>query len=105
MASVTWFPMVKTGFNDLIGSWIMRPILLPQTLLISPSVSWSKSSPSRTILPETMIPGGIGTRRIIDSIVTDLPEPDSPTIPRVSPFRRVKLIPSTALTVPKRVRN
>ena len=43
-------------------------------------------------------------RRIRDSIVTDLPEPDSPTRPMVSPRCTVKLTPSTALHVPQRVR-
>ena len=33
------------------------------------------------ISPETISPGGFGMRRLIESEVTDLPEPDSPTIP------------------------
>ena len=33
---------------------------------------------------------------IIDLVVTDLPEPDSPTIAKVSPFFRSKSIPRTA---------
>ena len=41
--------------------------------------------------------------RINDSMVTDLPEPDSPTMPSVSPRFRSKLTPSTARTVPQRV--
>ena len=41
--------------------------------------------------------------RINDNIVTDFPEPDSPTMPRVSPRRKSKLTPSTARTVPQRV--
>ena len=61
------------------------------------------SSPSKTILPETIFPGGMGINLIKESMVTDFPQPDSPTIPRVSPFLRSKEIPSTALTVPQRV--
>ena len=38
-----------------------------------------------------MRPGGCGTRRMIDSAVTLLPQPDSPTRPRVSPRPTVKL--------------
>ena len=37
--------------------------------------------------------------------VVDLPEPDSPTMPRVRPCSRVKLMPSTARTSPTRLRN
>ena len=51
-----------------------------------------------------MRPGGSGMSRISDSMVTDLPEPDSPTMPQGS--RRVagrSLTPSTARTVPQRV--
>jgi hypothetical protein len=32
--------------------------------------------------------------------IVDLPQPDSPTTPRVSPSRTVKETPSTALTAP-----
>ena len=32
-----------------------------------------------------MRPGGVGMRRMIDSAVTLLPEPDSPTMATVSP--------------------
>ena len=47
-------------------------------------------------LAAAMRPGGLGTSRMIDSDVTDLPQPDSPTMPSVSPGARVKLTPSTA---------
>src|ERR1700730_13735912 len=59
-------------------------------------------SPKR-IFPPTTFPGS-GTRRRIESAVTDLPLPDSPTMPRVSPLLTSKLIPSTALTVPEEVK-
>src|SRR4051794_12893292 len=45
-----------------------------------------------------MRPGGSAMSRMIDRFVTDLPEPDSPTMPSVSPLRRSKLTPLTALT-------
>ena len=61
------------------------------------------SSPSRMTCPPTMWPGGEGITRIIDSAVTDLPQPDSPTIPSVSPRLSEKLTPSTAFVVPHRV--
>jgi hypothetical protein len=40
----------------------------------------------------------------MDKAVMLLPEPDSPTMPRVSPGIREKLTPSTALTTPVRVK-
>ena len=41
--------------------------------------------PSKTISPDTIRPGGSGTSRATDSADTLLPQPDSPTSPRVSP--------------------
>src|SRR5439155_26636571 len=51
-----------------------------------------------------MRPGGCGIRRITDSAVTLLPEPDSPTTPSVSPLLMWKSIPSTARTTPSSVK-
>ena len=45
-----------------------------------------------------MRPGGLGISRMIDRFVTDLPDPDSPTMPSVSPRARSNDTPSTALT-------
>src|SRR5687768_10804701 len=55
------------------------------------------SSPSNSTLPEVM-----SSMRSTARPVVDLPQPDSPTSPRVSPRRTVKLMPSTAFTVPTR---
>ncbi len=52
--------------------------------------------PSNTTDPPAISPGGTGMSRVIDSLVTDLPEPDSPTMQTVSPWSTVKLMPSTA---------
>ena len=54
--------------------------------------------------PETIFAGGFGIRPMIESAVTDLPQPDSPTIPSVLPFSSEQLTPSTARTVPSRVK-
>ena len=40
---------------------------------------------------------------ITERLVTLLPDPDSPTMPRVSPLRSSKLTPSTAFTMPSSV--
>ena len=42
---------------------------------------------------------------MIERAVTLLPEPDSPTMPSVSPAATVKLTPSTARTTPSSVKN
>ena len=50
-----------------------------------------------------VLPGGVGTRPMIARLVTDLPEPDSPTMPSVSPGWISKLTPLTAWTTPSSV--
>src|SRR2546430_3928200 len=49
-------------------------------------------------LPPMILPGRCS--RMMLSAVTDLPHPDSPTMPCVSPGSSSKLTPSTALTMP-----
>ena len=49
------------------------------------SLSSSRLVPSKRIAPPTIRPGGSATRRRMDSAVTLLPQPDSPTTPSVSP--------------------
>src|SRR5918996_2347497 len=59
-------------------------IFRPRTFSISRSLFLSRSSPSKRISPATISPGGEGTRRRIEREVTLLPQPVSPTIPKVS---------------------
>src|SRR5688500_8137210 len=47
-----------------------------------------------------MRPGGCGTSPMMESAVTLLPQPDSPTMPRVRPGSSLKSTPSTARTSP-----
>ena len=49
--------------------------------------------------------GGLGSSPISDIIVTDLPDPLSPTTPSSSPGAIAKLTPLTAWTAPSRVAN
>src|SRR3954447_9270403 len=49
--------------------------------------------------PPTTFPGGSSSPRIENPVI-DLPEPDSPTRPRISPRPTSKLTPSTAFTTP-----
>ncbi len=62
--------------------------------------AWRRSTPSNQISPSTM---AVGNRRRIDSAVTVLPEPDSPTMPTRSWRPTDSRTPLTARTVPWRV--
>ena len=91
---------MNTGFRLVIGSWKIIAMSLPRTWRISSSVRSSRSRPSNRISPVGISAGGMSSRRMIDSDVTLLPQPDSPTMPSVSPRMIEKLTPSTARTVP-----
>src|SRR5690606_12403162 len=56
--------------------------------------------PLKLISPPAYIPGGCGINFISALLVTDFPEPDSPTIANVSPSYNSKLTPRTACTTP-----
>ena len=98
--SAIWSPMVIVGFRDVIGSWKIMPIWEPRMssplTVFCPRMSW----PRKTAEPPTMRPGGIGMRPITLCTVTDLPQPDSPTIARVLPACTSNDTPRTAWTVP-----
>src|ERR1700712_2574829 len=68
----------------------MSPRTLCHSLTVAPLRSW----PIHTILPCV---AGIRLRIARDNV--DLPQPDSPTTPSVSPAFRSKLTPSTAFNV------
>ncbi len=71
---------------------------------ISSSSRSRRSVPSSTMEPPTILPGGSGTRRITESAVTLLPQPDSPTMAKVSPRRTLNETSSTALNSPDAVK-
>src|SRR5258708_5762738 len=102
--SPTCHPTLKTGFRDVIGSWKIIAIDSPRIPCISDSLSFVRSLPSYITRPLTTRPGG-GISRIRLSAVTDLPLPDSPTMPSVSPALSSKDTPSTAFTTPSGVKN
>src|SRR5262245_37274370 len=101
--SVICVPILSVGFSDVIGSWKIIAISRPRTSSSRFSDSFVRSRPSNSIEPDTISAGGFGSRPMIDSAVTDLPQPDSPTMPSVSPLSTEKLTPSTARTAPSRV--
>ena len=100
MTSAIWSPILNTGFRLVMGSWKIIAMSLPRMSLISSLDRASRSRPLCTMVPPTMRPGGSGMSRITDMAVTVLPEPDSPTMPRVSSRSSVKLTPFTAFTTP-----
>src|SRR5215471_13472685 len=65
--------------------------------------SFVRSRPSNQISPAAISPGG-GIRPSTARLVTDFPDPDSPTIPSVRPGARSKLTRSTAGMVRSRLR-
>src|SRR6266568_1943728 len=80
----------------------------PRSPRISASGSASRSRakrsrPRKYACPVTDALGSLMSRMSV-IIETLLPEPDSPTIPSTSPSSTVKDRPSTAVTVPRRVR-
>src|SRR5579864_8552244 len=89
--SATCHPVRYTGFREVIGS----------CKIIAISVTFVRSWPLNRTLPPTILPGRCS--RMMLSAVTDLPQPDSPTMPSVSPGFSSKETPSTALTMPSLV--
>ena len=98
-------PTVSTGLRLVIGSWKIIEMRWPRRRFIASSLSAVSSSPSKRIEPEAMRPVSLGIRRRMDSAVTDLPQPDSPTMPSVSPRASSNDTPSTARTTPSSVSN
>ena len=95
--SATWSPTVKSGLSDAIGSWRIIAIRLPRRRRISRSDLVTRSSPSKRTAPDAMRAAG-GSKRMIESASVVLPEPDSPTMPSVSPASRRNEMSETAST-------
>ena len=83
---------VRRGFSEAYGSWKMI-CMSRHRARIERLSSRVTSRPSNQTSPEV---GSI--RRSTQRPVVDLPQPDSPTRPRVSPAATSKLTPSTACT-------
>src|SRR5438552_697278 len=102
MAEAIWSPIEKTGLSDVIGSWKIMAMRAPRTRRMASASLARRSSPSKRTRPAATRPGG-GTSRMIDSDVTLLPQPLSPTSPSTSPRSIEKLTPSTARSTPSPV--
>ena len=93
---------LETGLSDVIGSWNTMAMPPPRIFRSSSVAIVTMSRPWNMIWPLTMRAGS-SISRISDRAATVLPDPDSPTIPSVSPAATEKLTPSTARTTPSSV--
>ena len=80
------------GLSDETGSWKIICIALRACRSCSPC-SAARSTPFNRILPLVTDSSCMMARPVVV-----LPQPDSPTMPRVSPLSRSKLTPETACT-------
>src|SRR3954464_9785110 len=92
-------PTVLRGFSDEYGSWKII-CMSRRSGLRSLRDMWAMSRPRYVIDP---LVGS--SRRVMRRAVVDLPQPDSPTRPSVSPRNTAKLTPSTACTAPTCLRS
>jgi hypothetical protein len=85
-------PTRLRGFRDAYGSW---KIIISSRRIgrISARESFVMSRPSKMIRPSVG-----SSSRMMQRAIVDLPQPDSPTTPSVSPFLTLKVMPSTAFT-------
>ena len=97
---------VMTGLSDVIGSWKIIEISLPRMRRISSSRRAARFIPLKSLsLRRRCGPFPWEAAGRIDSAVTLLPQPDSPTSPTVRPSAMSKVTPSTARTSPSLVKN
>ena len=91
--SSTMSRTLRRGFREEIGSWKIIWILVRASRIASPDNA-VRLVPSKTIEPDV----GLGSCIMARPVVL-LPQPDSPTMPRVSPLRTSNEIPLTAFTL------
>src|SRR3546814_1963532 len=103
-SSLICWAILSTGFSDVIGSWktidSSDPHRERRALALAPTSSLPRyrADPATSTLFE-------GSSPMIVRDSTDLPDPDSPTMPSVRPCCRVNVTPFTAFTRPDGVRN
>ncbi len=75
-----WLPTFITGLRAVIGSWKTIAISVPHSSRYPSELNSEMSRPSNVTRPERSAVEG--SRPMIERDSTDLPDPDSPTIPR-----------------------
>src|SRR6185503_8943205 len=103
--SVSCSSTVRYGFSDVIGSWKIIPMRRPRMRRSADSSPWIRSTPSKRASSASTWPGGRGIRPSSERHATDFPDPDSPTMPSVSPRSSWNETSLTARTTPCRVWN
>ena len=96
--SLICFSTRCSGFSDVIGSWKIIAMRSPRIFASRSSDAPTSSSPSKRMLPDGCRAAGYGSSCRIESAVTDLPEPLSPTSATVSPRPISNETPRTAST-------
>ena len=104
ICSTICLPILYTGSSELIGSWKTIAIWAPRIFRSSFSDAVTSSVPANVALPSNCA-FGPRVNPISVIAVTDLPDPDSPTIATTSPLLTVNETPSTARTIPSSVAN
>ena len=104
MASVSCAPTVMTGLSEVIGSWKIIAISPPRTRAHRPLRQASSARARRGVIEPLRCFSEGDSSRMIDSAVSDLPEPDSPARHSVSPGASVKLTSSSTGRRPSGVR-
>src|SRR3954452_9853653 len=87
------------GFSRVSGSWKIIPSSPPRSPYDALEPSEKMSRPRKRTSPSRLAPSG--SNPISPRPSVDLPHPDSPTSPSVSPGARSKLTPSTARIAPR----
>ena len=100
-----WVPMRLNGLSEVIGSWKTMAISGPQKCFISDFFIVDMSRPANVTVPLMSRAGPFWSSPMMVRPRTDLPEPDSPTMPRVSPAETWIETPSTARNWPRGVAN
>ena len=97
MTSVIWEPMVRMGLRLVMGSWKIVAIFAPRM----PSQSLSLLSLVRSFpwnITEPFVTAPLDSSMPVKVLVkTDLPEPLSPTMAKVSPSYRSRDTPRMAV--------
>src|SRR5579875_581084 len=102
IASLNWAPIDLTGFRAFIALCMTTDRFRQRTAASCRSVRPTRLVPWNSTLPPVTPAGGASSWTMANSRV-DLPQPDSPTMPRNSPGWTAKLTRSTAATAPESI--
>ena len=102
MVSRNWAPIDATGLSAFIALCMTTDMSRQRSTLSAFSDIVTRFWPWNSTVPDVISAGGLSRRATANSNV-DLPQPDSPTMPRNSPGATSKSTFSTATTGPDSV--